>query len=95
MRIIILALIFISNQSLAGFIDTDDVHSKFSGRAYVISIGVDKYAESEFNLLFCQSDADYFLKSLERDTTIKEILKYTVRNDGTKEQLISAFNEVT
>ena len=96
MRIIILALIFISNQSFAGIgIDTVNVHSKFSGRAYVISIGVDKYAESKFNLLFCQSDADYFLKSLERDTTIKEILRYNVRNDGTKEQLISAFNEVT
>ncbi len=96
MRIIILALIFISNQSFAGIIaDTLNVHSTFSGRAYVISIGVDKYAESKFNLRFCQSDADYFLKSLERDTTIKEILKYTVRNDGTKEQLISAFKQVT
>jgi hypothetical protein len=94
MRIIILALIFISNQSFAGIVSRPK-HSKFSGRAYVISIGVDKYAESKFNLQFCQSDADYFLKSLERDTTIKEILKYTIRNDGTKEQLISAFNEVT
>lgn len=98
MRIIILVLIFISNQSFAGSIigaDTVNVHSKFSGRAYVISIGVDKYTDSKFNLLFCQSDADYFLKSLERDTTIKEILKYTVRNDGTKEQLKLAFSEVT
>ena len=96
MRVLIVVLILISNQSFAGIIiDTVNVHSKFSGRAYVISIGVDKYADSKFNLLFCQSDADYFLKSLERDTTIKEILKYTVRNDGTKEQLKVAFSEVT
>ena len=96
MRVLIVVLILISNQSFAGIgIDTVNVHSKFSGRAYVISIGVDKYAESKFNLLFCQSDADYFLKSLERDTTIKEILKYTVRNDGTKEQLKVAFSEVS
>ena len=95
MRIIILVLIFISNQSFADiYIDTVNVHSKFSGRAYVITIGADKYADA-INLVFCQSDADYFLKSLERDKTIKEILKYTVRNDGTKEQLISAFKEVT
>jgi hypothetical protein len=95
--IFILILILISNQSFAGIpIDTSDVdHSKFSGRAYVISIGVDKYAKSKNNLLFCQSDADYFLKSLERDTTIREILKYTIRNDGTKEQLKVAFSEVT
>lgn len=96
MRVLIVVLILISNQSFAGIIiDTVNVHSKFSGRAYVISIGVDKYAESLKDLQFGQSDADYFLKSLERDTTIKEILKYTVRNDGTKEQLKVAFSEVT
>ena len=96
MRIIILALIFISNQSFAGIIvDTLNVHSKFSGRAYVISIGIDKYADSTLNLRYCQSDADYFLKSLKRDTSIKEIIKYTIRNDGSKKQLMSAFIEIT
>jgi hypothetical protein len=96
MRKIISVLIFISNQSFAGIgVDTVNVHSKFSGRVYLISIGVDKYTYSKFhNLNFCQSDADYFLKSIERDTTTKEIIKYTLRNDGTKEQLKFAFSEV-
>jgi hypothetical protein len=96
MRLIIVLFILLVNHIYGGvIIKEDSLHSKFSGRVFVISIGVDKYADSKFNLLFCQSDADYFLKSLERDTTIKEILKYIVRNDGTKEQLKLAFSEVT
>lgn len=98
MRYIIILIFFVvSNQSWASFLIRDKVNgfSEFSGRAYVISIGVDKYINSEFNLRFCQSDADYFLKSIEKDKSIKEILKFSIRNDGTKEQLKSAFYEVT
>ena len=65
----------------------------FSGRVFVISIGVDKYTNFS-DLRFCQSDADYFLKSLQKDTSIKEIIKFTLRNYGTKEELTLAFNEV-
>jgi hypothetical protein len=65
----------------------------FSGKVFVISIGVDKYTNFS-DLRFCQSDADYFLKSLQKDTSIKEIIKLAFRNYGTKEELTLAFNEV-
>jgi hypothetical protein len=72
----------------------DSIHSKFSGKAYIISIGVDNYNDSNFDLKYCQSDADYFLKSISRDTSIRELKKYIFRNNSTKDQVKAAFTEV-
>jgi len=93
MRYFFILFILFSTKVFSG-IPIPEAHSKFSGKVFVISIGVDKYVNPICELNFCQSDADYFLKFLERDTSIKEIIKYTLRDDSTKDQLISAFNEV-
>lgn len=97
MRLIFVLFIFMLNNVFGGvIINLDSLkHSKFSGRAFVLSIGVDKYSGSIANLRFCQSDANYFLKSLEKDTSIKELYKYTIRNDDTRDKLISAINDIT
>jgi len=90
----VIILISLAINGRAG-VEITDLHSPFSGRAFVISIGVDSYANPKYgDLRYCQSDADYFLKSLERDTSIKIINKYIFRNNSSKEDLSAAFNEV-
>jgi hypothetical protein len=96
MKFIFGLFVLITSNCLGGIVISGDTsHSKFSGRAYVISIGVDKYANPKYNpLRYCQSDADYFLKSLDRDTSIKEIVKYVFRNNATREDLTIACNDI-
>ena len=71
------------NKALAGIvvpINNTNIHSSFSGKAFVISIGVDVYSDSQYNLVYCQSDAEYFLNYIKKDTSIKELVAYKFRN---------------
>ena len=97
MRLIITVFIFLTNNVFAGVIIGKDsiLHSKFSGRAFIISIGIDDYKSNKIgNLSFCKSDADYFIKYLKKDTIIKDLILFKFRDDSNKEDIISAFNEI-
>jgi hypothetical protein len=65
----------------------------FSGRAFVISIGVD-FCEKYHILNYAKSDANYFLKSLKKDTGIIELREYVFRDYASDEQVRAAFDEI-
>ena len=97
MRLIITVFIFLVNNVFAGVIIGKDsiLHSKFSGKAFIISIGIDDYTSNNIgNLGFCKSDADYFIKYLKQDTIVKDLILFKFRDDSNKEDIISAFNEI-
>lgn len=96
MRLIITVFIFLANNVFGGvIIGKDSLHSKFSGRAFIISIGIDDYKSNKIgNLSFCKSDADYFIKYLKEDTIIKDLILFKFRDDSNKDDIISAFNEI-
>jgi hypothetical protein len=91
MRLITFILLFIYSNAYSSITPIEP--AKFTGKGFVISIGVDYYKNYP-SLNYAQNDASYFVKSLKRDTGIIELKEYNFRNNATKSQIISAFNEV-
>jgi WD40 repeat protein len=75
---------------------------KYSGKSantdlFILSIGINDYQNSQYNLAYAVGDAKAFSKSLEKgaDTLFNEIyLKEILNKDATKESVIAAFKEI-
>ena len=72
-------------------------YSSFSGRVFLISIGVDHFNHINGRssvIRYGQSDAKNFERYLEIDTSIKKIIKFSFRDNSNKKEIIEAFNEI-
>lgn len=86
-------LIFLkSNLSFAGFIKRNA--NDFTGKVYLISIGINDYDSTYINLNYCESDAKNFAKRLKSDSTILELIEYNFYSHSKRTDILNALSTV-
>lgn len=66
-------------------------------RLFMLTIGINNYKNSKYNLNYAQADADGVDKAIRQSSAslFKEIIPYTIRNDkATKATILAAFEEI-
>ncbi|HEX6914191.1 MAG TPA: caspase family protein [Chitinophagaceae bacterium] len=95
-------LVFFCLQALAingftrGVVPRDESEG-FSGKVFLISIGVNDYSRSGnlSNLMSAESDAERFRERLKKDSSVKQVVAYNFSSRHTKSDIIAAFEAIS
>jgi hypothetical protein len=95
-RLLLILFAFFSFNCDAGIDPTITAfNTVFSGRVFLISIGVDHYSKGKLkNIQYGQSDAQNFESFIKKDTNIKELKAFKMLDNSRKDQFIEHLNEI-
>ena len=95
-RLLLILFAFFSFNCDAGIDPTRTAfNTVFSGRVFLISIGVDHYSKGKLNnIQYGQSDAQNFESFIKKDPNIKELKAFKMLDNSRKDQFIEHLNEI-